>query len=137
MNNDISRFLIRISIFTVIIAAVSVAVFYYIFPQYFSTYFLLAILFFFVVTVVFHSITLKASKLRIAQFSNYFMLSSTAKLFIYIILLTIYIFLNKGHAIPFVMFFLILYVFFTFFEVISTSQHLKKINPKTKLSKNW
>ena len=70
------------------------------------------------------------------KFSNNFMILSTAKLFLFLIVITIVLILYKKLAIPFVVFFVIQYVFFTIFEVINITTLLRNQKLSSKDHKN-
>jgi len=84
------------------------------------------LVFFVAITIGVHLIITKAGKKEIRQFSTYFMGSTTAKLFIYLIFIVVYVFVDKEHAVPFLLTFLSLYFLFTFFETYSLLKDLKK-----------
>ena len=69
------------------------------------------------------------------KFSNNFMILSTSKLFLFLIVITISLLLYKKMAIPFIIFFVITYVLFTVFEVVNITMLLKKQNLEEKAKK--
>jgi hypothetical protein len=83
-------------------------------------------IFFPLVTLASFYILVKATAGRFIRFLNYFLGTTMIKLFIYIGLIVVYALLNKKDAIPFVLSFFILYVFYTSFEVIQIISHSRK-----------
>ncbi len=122
----IKKFIINTLTFSIIIAIISVAIFYFLIPQFYLPVFPFLIVFFVVVTIGIHTILTKAGKKTIRQFSTFYMGSVTVKLFIYLIFLVAYALTHKEQAVPFILTFFILYVLFTFFETYSLLNNLKE-----------
>ncbi len=59
----------------------------------------------------------KYSFKRTVSFVNVFLLTSFGKMMIYIAILLLYVYLNPGSAIPFIVLFLVYFMFFLIFEV--------------------
>ena len=122
----LKNFIIRILSFSLIIAAIAFAVFRFLIPQFYLPIFPFVLLFFIAVTIGTHAILTKAGKRPIRQFSTFYMGSVTAKLFIYLIFLVVYVLTHKEHAVPFILTFFVLYVLFTFFETYSLLNSLNR-----------
>ena len=73
--------------------------------------------------------------MKMLKFSNNFMILSTSKLFLFLIVITIALLLYKKLAIPFIIFFVISYVLFTIFEVVNITMILKNQNLDEKATK--
>lgn len=73
----------------------------------------------YLVTLVTHMILFQANTERPQKFVNMYMLSSGFKMFLYLIIMMVYAFLNKdkGTAVPFVLSFFVLYLIFTVYDV--------------------
>ena len=79
---------------------------------------------FFIFTTAFiHYLLLSASKKKPQHFVRAFMAATSIKLFIYLLLITLYSFFNSSQAISFVLSFLILYLLYTAFEVATLMKH--------------
>lgn len=128
----IKKFIINTLVFSIVIAIISAAIFYFVIPQFYLPLFPFLILFFVIVTIGVHIVLTKAGKKTIRQFSTFHMGSVTVKLFIYLIFLVAYALSNKEQAIPFIITFFILYVLFTFFETYSLLNSLKTETPAEK-----
>jgi hypothetical protein len=126
-----NKFILKLSLFTLIISIIATFLYIFILKKYYITIFPFLIIFFFLVNLVFHLILIKASKERMAKFSSQFMLSMSLKLFLYIIFITIYLYLYSDHAVLFIANFSVLYLIFTVFEISSLLSDLK-VNEKLK-----
>ena len=80
------------------------------------TYF--QILYFFLVTLIFHAGLLRSSKGRPQEFIRYYMGSTTGKLLLHVVVILGYSFINRQDAFRFIIIFLVYYIFFTFFEAV-------------------
>ncbi|OQY00288.1 MAG: hypothetical protein B6I20_09025 [Bacteroidetes bacterium 4572_117] len=124
----LKKYIIRLLVFSAIISTISYFLFQFALAQYYLPVFPYLISFFITVSVLVHYILLKASDFRIAKFSTFFMGSVSAKLFLYIFFLIIYLLIDKENAVPFLLTFLALYFLFTIFETISLLFDLKEKN---------
>lgn len=68
-----------------------------------------------------------AENKRAAIFNNYYLLSTMGKMFLNLIFIGIYIYIDKINAIPFAAAFLALYFIFTAFEVPSILSQINKV----------
>ena len=75
------------------------------------------IVFFLILTWAIIRYLMKASEKSFVKFVNAFMITTGLKLLLLIIVIVGYIFLNRGDAVPFLVVFFILYLFYTGFEV--------------------
>ena len=124
----LKKYIIRLLTFSVIISAISYILFKYVLAKYYLDVFPFLIAFFALTSIFIHYILLKASDFRIAKFSTFFMGSTSAKLFLYIIFLVIYVLADKSNAVPFLLTFFVLYFLFTIFETVSLLIDLKEKN---------
>jgi cation transporter-like permease len=76
--------------------------------------------YFSIITSGFHIGLLKATADRPPVFIRYFMATTTLKLLLHLAVIVFYSFMNRSHAVPFIVVFMILYGLFTVFEVIMT-----------------
>ena len=124
----LKKYISRLLIFAISIGIIFFVVFKYLLAQYYLPVFPFLIIFFTIISILIHYILLKASNFRIAKFSTFFMGSTTAKLFIYVIFLVIYVLVDKLNAVPFLLTFFVLYFLFTIFETFSLLIDLKEKN---------
>ena len=125
MKSVYLNFLKRIIIFSVAFALICFIVGYFLPAGFITPALPYLFIFFFSVTLAVHYILLKASEKRFSKFTTYFMLATFLKLMLYIAVLLIYVLLNRSDAIPFIITFFILYIFYTVFEVISILSYSK------------
>lgn len=124
----LKKYIIRLLVFSTILSAISFGLFTFILPQYYLGIFPYLIAFFVFISILVHSILLKASNFRIAKFSTFYMGSTSVKLFLYIIFLITYVLVDKVNAVPFLLTFFVLYFLFTIFETFSLLIDLKEKN---------
>ncbi len=86
----------------------------------------LLLLFMFGTSVLIHVLTRKAISENATRFPSYFMGITGLKMFVYIIMIGVYVFIFKKAAIPVVITFMIAYIIYTVLEVFSALQELKK-----------
>ncbi len=126
---EIRLFFRKLSLFTLLISALSALVFWLIPTKYQSPAFPFLLLFFYLSSLGIYSVLAKSIRRRPAVFSNNFMLLTVLKLFILMVSLGLYIYFNRQDAIPFVISFFILYIGFTVFEVVEVMKLLKSSTP--------
>jgi len=88
--------------------------------------------FFYTVTLCVHYVLLKAARKSPGSFVTRFMVVSFLKLLLYVIVLVIYLLLNKGDALRFTVPYLMLYVLFSSFEIYSFLKISKTFVPDQK-----
>jgi len=117
MKNNVLVFIFKLSAYTLFICLV------YFFsrnlvPQkfYFEKTPLL-ILFFFVVTLIFHTGLLDSAKKNYGRMVTYYMMATALKLFLFLGIIIGYGLLKTGKSVAFISNFFVLYVLFTVFEV--------------------
>jgi len=79
--------------------------------------FLLAL--FILITAIIQIMLVRIGKNEMAKFTRYFMLTLTIKIFVFLIFLVSYIFLDKENAAIFLVTFLVLFIVFLLYEVIT------------------
>lgn len=122
----LKKYIIRLLTFSTVISIIAYILFKYVIGQYYLPVFPFLIAFFSTVSILIHFLLLRASNFRIAKFSTFFMGSTSAKLFLYIIFLVIYVLVDKINAVPFLLTFFVLYFLFTIFETFSLLIDLKE-----------
>lgn len=119
-----SKILVNLTIYTLILAAISFGV-KLAFPSLKITpWYLIILLFFYIITLIILYVLEKKLTQRMTLFANAFMLVNFLKLVIFTIIIGLYAFLNKQDAISFILTFFIYYVLFSIFEVVT----LRKFN---------
>ncbi len=119
MQSPFLRFLIRLAVFTLILGLITWLVFYLLPAGYASEAIPYQFVLFYLVTLCIHYFLLKAAQKSPGSFVTRFMLVSFLKLLLYVIVLVIYLLLNKEDAFRFTVPYLILYVLYSSFEIHS------------------
>lgn len=123
-------FLRNVTIFAIVVAA-SAGLFWWVAPADIITpalFYLIA--FFYALTVIVHMLLINASKEKFARFNNKYMLSTVVKLLLYMAIMVAYVLIKPGDAVNFLITFLVLYILFTGFEVLSIVRATRKIKPE-------
>lgn len=113
------RFVANIILISVILLIIGWVIFSMVIPQYYLTVFPFILLFFVVSSVAVHAYQLKLSKKGTAKFTRSNMIITFLKLFLYSAVAIIYIAVDTKNAKVFVICFILLYVIFSVFEVLS------------------
>lgn len=131
MNTTYFQFLKNLIILTAVVFLVFYAAAYFLPVELVSPAMPYLIILSASVTLLFHYIILKASEKKFSRFISYFMLATVVKLLLYIIIIFLYVYLNRSDALPFVITFLLLYIIYSVFEIINL---LKIQNPLSKIN---
>ncbi len=120
------QFLLKIIGISVILALSGWLVFTFFIPEYYIQILPFMLLFFLIVTILVHAWQVKMAKKDIAKFTRSNMVLTFVKLIIYSIFAIAYIAVKPENALIFVIILFLLYLVFTFFEVVE----LNKISSK-------
>jgi len=118
MQESLKSILIKLSVFSTIIIIIGASLFSTVFAQYYLPVFPFLLALFIIITAVIHIMLIKIKKNEMAKFARYFMLALTIKIFVFLIFLVSYVFLDKENAVSFLITFLVLFIVFLFYEVI-------------------
>lgn len=119
------KFVLYLFLLTVIITFSGRILFQKIFPgQYFNGFFFLPLLFF-IVTIALHFYLVKSSRKEMIKFTPRFIGATGIKMLIYFILIFIFLLIDRVHAVSFLISFLVCYLVYTTFEIISILKYLK------------
>lgn len=127
MNTEpFRKFTLYLFLLTVLITITGWIIFIKIFPeQYFNGLMLLPLLFF-GITIILHFYLIKSSQKEMIKFTPRFIGATGIKMLIYFILILIYLLVDRTHAVSFLISFLVCYMIYTVFEIISVLKYLKK-----------
>ena len=117
MNQVFIKFLKGFTIYTLIITLLSVAVRYALPELKITPVYLFLIAFMYAINFSMFAKLSSAIQNKPNRFINAFMLLNFGKLFLYIALIAIYIFLYRNDAISFTITFVVYYILFTIYEV--------------------
>jgi len=127
MQNAFKNFLVKIVVFTAVLAVLEYVFSMSISARFVSSSWPSILLFFLVFTLIMHRALLKSTQDNPKKFIFSFMMFTTIKILLYLAVILVYVLLNRDDAIGFITFFFINYFFFTIFEIISV---LKSIQTK-------
>ena len=125
MNNHLKKFIIRGIIISLILFITGFFLFITILKEYFSFSFPVLLLVIFFITVLFHRYLIRSVGESNRKFPAKFLGATGIKMGLYMILIIIYVILDRENAVPFLLVFMIVYLIFTIFEVISILDYLK------------
>lgn len=128
MKQYIGKFILRLTILTIIITITGWIFFTFIFKDHYLPVFPFTLLLFFIVTGLIHIYQVRLANKNIARFTRSNMLATTLKLFIYSVFAIAYLAVNPARAITFVIVLFILYLIFNTFEVIELSNYNRRLN---------
>ena len=120
------KFLLKISLFTLIVIVISAALFTTILKAYYFNAFIIQVILISAVTAIGHLLVAKAVKKNIRKFATAYMASVTLKLVVYLIYLLVSLLIDHSQVIQFAITFLVLYLVYTIFEVVEVLRFLKK-----------
>jgi len=118
-------FLKKLLIFSIVIAAISITINYLLPRNLTSPAVPFLVPFFFSLTLIFHYLQLKSIDQSFIRFTSSYMLLTFSKLALLLILLLLYVFLHPKEAIPFIIWYFLMYLFYTIFDAISL-KNIKK-----------
>ncbi len=125
MNNHLKKFIIRGIIISLILSIAGFFLFITILKEYFSFSFPVLLLVVFLINVLFHRYLIRSARRSNRKFPIKFMSATIIKMGLYLILIFLFVVFDRENAVPFLFVFIIIYVIFTIFEVISVLDYLK------------
>lgn len=124
------RFIRTLVIATLVVIIVSAIVYAALPAGYYTLSFPYLIVFFFVATLLVYYFMLKSLEKRPAKFVNIFLLTTMAKLFVYMAVMVSYALINREEARQFIIAFFILYIIYTIIEVLALLGENSKMGRK-------
>ena len=125
MNNHLKKFIKRGIIIFLILFITGFFLFITILKEYFSFSFPVLLLVIFLITILFHRYLISSAGETNRKFPSKFLGATGIKMGLYMILIIIYVVLDRENAAPFLLVFMIVYLIFTIFEVVSILDYLK------------
>ncbi|NOY37811.1 MAG: hypothetical protein GXO83_09565 [Chlorobi bacterium] len=126
MDNAVFKPILRNTIIlTLLLFVVGTILFSTVLKTYYLPVYLLLGIIFFIVTLLYSMILIRAIRKKPQRFIAWFMGVTTAKFLLYLMIMILYLLFYREHAIPFLLTFLILYFFYTPLAILQT---LKAIN---------
>ena len=126
MNPTFRTFFIKLALFSAFTLGLLILWQSYATARFQSSLMLALWVFFFVSTAVIHYILVTVSEKEPRKFVGYYLGITGMKLFVYLILIVIYALIKKEAALGFTLWFLVLYLLYSGFEVVVLLRHFKK-----------
>jgi len=126
VQKEFKLFLFKVSILSVALLVIYGILINSFLKLYSFNIFPFLLLYFIVITICTYFILLKTNALSQIKFINRYILLTTIRLFLNIIIIIVYLFNYKSTAIIFVITFLFLYAIYSVFEIISILSIIKK-----------
>jgi hypothetical protein len=120
------KFIFTLLFIALIITLLGYGLLLFFIPQYYFPYFPVIPAFLLVVTVLVHVYLIKSSEKNPRKFTSKYLGAMGLKMFIYLLFLVVFLFIDTTRAVPFLVSFLVTYMVFTLYEVISILNYLKK-----------
>jgi hypothetical protein len=126
MQESLRKFGFNLLLLTLILTALGYGLFLFAIPESYFSLFPLVPFFLFAVTLIVHIFLVRASENDARKFASQYLGALGLKILIYIVFLVAFLLLNKKHAVPFLISFLLCYASFTLVEVISILKYQKR-----------
>ncbi len=126
MEKELKRFFIKVFFLFLTVCFVSQLLFLTVFETYNFPGRIISVVFVWIVTCAFHYWLMTTVNNRPKAFNRVFMMQTTLKLLLYMACIVVYLVLYRQYAIPFTVHFLVLYLIFAVFEVVSILKFVKK-----------
>ena len=126
MFKSLRKFTFTLLFIALIITVLGYGSFLFFVPQHYFPYFPVIPAFLLLVTLLVHIYLVRASENDTRKFTTKYLGAMGLKMFIYLIFLVVFLFIDIARAVPFLVSFLITYAAFTAYEVISILNYLKK-----------
>ncbi len=126
--NELKNFSIKLGVLTLFIVGVA-SIFFLVFPQYYLPIMPVLLIYIALLTFgVFYTVLKGLEKNTTRSFNTYFTGANGVKLLLFILFLTVYLFVNAEKALTFSISFLVLYIVYTIFEVRQLVRIVKKMS---------
>ena len=131
MTNDLQRFFLFAAVILAIVIAVSQILFFTVFETKEFPLRIIIICIVWVATCASHFWVMKTITKKPKAFVRVFMLQTTIKLVLYMVFIMVYLIIFRQYGVPFTVHFLITYLVFVFFEVLSILKFVRNNTGKT------
>ncbi|MBN1822479.1 MAG: hypothetical protein JXR31_06345 [Prolixibacteraceae bacterium] len=130
MSSEIQKFLVRISLVAIGLIVPGFVVFKWFFPEYYLPVYWIALVFFYIFTLLIHAWQVNTARKDMAKFTRLNMVTAFLKLMVYAAFVVIYLAISTEKAVAFVIIIMIIYIAFTFTEVNSLTRFTRSLNRK-------
>ncbi len=125
MNDHLKKFIIRGIIISLVLFIAGFFLFITILKEYFSFSFPVLLLVIFLINVLFHRYLIRSAERSNRKFPIKFMGATGIKMGLYLNLIILFVVFDRENTVPFLLVFMIIYVIFTIFELVSVLDYLK------------
>lgn len=130
ITKEFKVFFGKILLLTIALAVISLVAFNFVPDAYKSQTWPFVLLFFVLTNSILYFFYLRIHSRKVSSFANFFMLTTSAKLIFYLIVIVVYLYFNRDEAVPFLLSFFLYYIVYTVFEVksimkLQNARHLK------------
>lgn len=125
--SPLKKFIVKGILITLLLAVIGYFLFAGVFNPYYQVILPFVLLFIFLFTTVIHTILLKTARKKPKKLVNRFLMLTGLKMMIYLLFMIIYLVISKQDSAPFLLTFLIVYLVFSIFEILSILSHLKRV----------
>ncbi|MBA7517029.1 hypothetical protein ES705_09079 [subsurface metagenome] len=125
--SPLKKFIVKGIFITLLLAVIGYFLFTGVFNPYYQVILPFVLLFIFLFTSVIHTILLKTARKEPKKLVNRFLMLTGLKMMIYLLFMIIYLVISKQDSAPFLLTFLIVYLVFSIFEILSILSHLKRV----------
>jgi hypothetical protein len=129
MKKNLVAFIFNLSAYTLIVFGLYIFCKNLVPPKFYFEKTPYLVLFFYLVTLVFHTGLLRSAKKNYRGMVTYYMMATALKLFLFLGIIIAYGLLKTGKPVAFISNFFVLYVLFTVFEVTLVYFHFKSKFP--------
>lgn len=128
MNSHLKKFIVRGLIISLILLITGTVLFTTVLNDFFNVSHPLLLIVIFFTTVIFHRYLISHAEKDTRKFPAKFLGVSGIKMGFYLIIIIVYSILQREHAVSFLLCFIVLYLIFSVFEVISIVNYIKTGN---------
>ena len=125
MVEPVRKFVFRLLMLALVLTCLGYGIFNFVIPEFYFPLFPILPVFLFTVTLVVHLYLVKISEGDSRKFISKYLGAMGLKIFIYLCFIIIFLIFDNSSVIPFLLSFLVMYLVFTLFEVISIINSLK------------
>ncbi len=130
MTADYKRFIRKLVIFSIIVAVLTTLMRYALPPSFLSPATPFLLLFFMGHTLLFHRMAMKVIENNIRKFTNFYMISTVAKMVLFVVVIAAYALTFTSDAKAFTIWFFVFYALYTFFELSVILPYLRRNQKK-------
>ncbi|MDK2908996.1 MAG: hypothetical protein PWR20_563 [Bacteroidales bacterium] len=123
---EYNSFIRKLTLFSIALAAVCTVLQLSLPPRMTTPAMPYILLFFVIHTALFHRIAMKMIEKNLSKFNNFYLLSTVARLLLFILVILGYAWLNPSDFKEFTIWFFIFYVVYTFFELSMLLPSIKR-----------